>query len=178
VGDGRFSDVARAMGCDALGDGRAVAVADLNNDGRLDLVIGNNHARPVIYLNNQARAGNWLRVDLGRGGRWSGRDPLGARVQVVVGHGGRPRTITRWVEAGAGYASQSEYTLHFGLGDARAVDSLSVTWPGGPTRRFTGDELGDVLNTTVSIDGGGVRVRRKQADRMAVARVNQLVGDR
>jgi hypothetical protein len=149
------------MGCDSPEDGRGVAVADLNNDGRLDLVISNNNAPPTIYLNNQVRAGNWLRVDLGAGRPGCGRDPLGARVELVVEHNGRPRTITRWVEAGSGYAAQSEHTLHFGLGEARAVESLTVTWPGLPARRFTKDELGQVLNETVSINGGVARVRRR-----------------
>jgi hypothetical protein len=159
-----FSDVARPMGCDSLEDGRAVAVADLNNDGRLDLVISNNNGRPTIYLNNQARAGNWLRVDLGAPRTSGGRDPLGARVDVVVDYNGRPRTITRWVEAGSGYAAQSEHTLHFGLGDARAVESVTVTWPGLAARRFTKDELGDVLNETVSINDGVARVRKRPAN--------------
>jgi hypothetical protein len=161
VGDGIFSDVARPMACDSLEDGRGVAVADLNNDGRLDLVISNNNARPTIYLNNQARAGNWLRIDMGAPRTGCGRDPLGARVDVVVVHEGRPRTMTRWVEAGAGYAAQSEHTLHFGLGAAQVVESITVTWPGLPARRFTKDDIGEVLNDTVSIDGGGARVRRR-----------------
>jgi enediyne biosynthesis protein E4 len=157
------------MGCDALEDGRGVAVADLNDDGRLDLVVGTNNGRPIIYMNNQPQAGNWLRVDLGGGRPGCGRDALGARVEVVVDHGGQRRTITRWVEAGAGYAAQSEYTLHFGLGQARAVESLSVTWPGLPPRRFTKEELGEVLNETVTIDGGTARVRKRQA-RLVTAR--------
>ena len=177
VGEGRYSDVARPMGCDALEDGRGVAVADLNNDGLLDLVIGNNNARPTIYLNNQRRAGNWLRVDLD-GGPGCGRDPLGARVQLVVEHDGRPRTITRWVEAGSGYASQSEHTLHFGLGEARAIESLSVTWPGRPTRRFSKDELGNVLNKSVSIDGGSMKIRTKPVGGTAAAQANQQVRGR
>jgi hypothetical protein len=94
---------------------------------------------------------------------------------VVVGHDGRRRTITRWVESGAGYASQSEYTLHFGLGDARAIESLGVTWPGRPTRWFSGSELGDVLNTTISIDGDLARVRRELAQGTAAAQANQPV---
>jgi hypothetical protein len=147
------------MGCDAIEDGRAVAVADFNGDGKLDVVVGNNDARPTIYLNNQARTGNWLRVDLRGAGPGCGRDPLGARVEAVVDHAGSPRTLTRWVEAGAGYASQSESTLHFGLGEARAVESLTVTRPGRSPRRFSREELGEVVNRTLSIDGQGLRAR-------------------
>jgi hypothetical protein len=96
-------------------------------------------------------------------------------VEVVVDYHGQPRTMTRWVEAGAGYASQSEYTLHFGLGEARAVESLSVTWPGRPPLRFTKDELGGVLNQTLSIDGEGLRVRRTTQPGNVAAQINQHV---
>jgi hypothetical protein len=161
------------MGCDALEDGRGVAVADFNSDGRLDVVISNNNGRPTIYVNNQARVGNWLRIDLAGSGPGGSRDPLGARVDVVVDCPGGPRTMTRWVEAGAGYASQSEFTLHFGLGEARAVESLSVRWPGRPTRQFTKEELGEVSNRTLSIDGAGARVRRAPARDLASARTQR-----
>jgi hypothetical protein len=163
------------MGCDALDDGRAVAVADLNNDGRLDLVIGNNNTRPTIYLNNQARTGNWLRVDLGNAEPQGGRDPLGARVDVVVRHDGKQRTITRWVEAGAGYASQSDYTLHFGLGEAGALESLTVSWPGGVKRTFTGPAIGPFINATVSIRGDGSLAPGPRVGAMA-ARTTQRGG--
>jgi hypothetical protein len=165
------------MGCDGLSDGRGVAVADLNNDGRLDLVISNNNTAPTIYLNHQGVIGNWLRVDV-HGGPGQGRDPLGARVQVVVEHEGRPRTITRWVEAGAGYATQSEHTLHFGVGAARAIESLSVSRPGRPTQTFTKSELAGVLNTTVSIDCQGTQLRRRLAHRTVEARAEQQARDR
>lgn len=154
------------MGCDGLGDGRGVAVADLNGDGLLDLVMGRNNAGPTIYVNRQARHGNWLRVDLGPAGPGGGRDPLGARVDVVVRlPGGAPRQLTRWVEAGSGYASQSEPVLHFGLGAARAVESLRVTWPGGAARTYPGRQLDPYLNATVALRGGAAPARRAPGGR-------------
>jgi hypothetical protein len=164
LGDGLFADVARPMGCDSLDDGRGCVVADLNNDGRLDLIISNNNSRPTIYLNNQPQVGNWLRVDMHGAVRGSSRDPLGTRVDVLVKYNGESRTITRWVEAGAGYASQSEYTLHFGLGMARSVEFLTVTWPGRSPRRFTKDELGSVTNGTVSVGGPDIMLRKKHVE--------------
>ena len=125
------------MGCDALEDGRGVAVADFNGDGRLDLVMSNNNGRPTIYMNNQPRAGNWLRVDLGAAGPAAAAMRWRARVEVVVDHGGQPRTITRWVEAGAGYAAQSEYTLHFGLGAGAGRRVTQRDLAGLPPQRFT-----------------------------------------
>jgi hypothetical protein len=161
------------MGCDSLEDGRACVVADLNNDGRLDLVISNNNARPTIYVNNQAQVGNWLRVDLHGFAQGSSRDPLGARVAVQVNHNGESRTMTRWVEAGSGYASQSEYTLHFGLGEARVVESLTVTWPGQPPRQFTKEELGNVVNSTVVVGGPDTMPRPKRVDVITATQANE-----
>lgn len=161
------------MGCDNLKDGRGVAIADLNGDGRLDVVISNNAAPPTIYLNNQDHTANWLRLNLiGRGPR-SCRDALGARVQVTVLCGGQLRTMTRWVEAGSGYASQSEFTLHFGLGDAPAVESLVVTWAGGTEQRFERAELTRVLNETISINQGTARLTRIPPASCGVSRASE-----
>jgi len=111
-------------------DSRSVVPVDLDGNGTLDLVIGNNDAEPTVYLNRVARAGNWLELDLV--GTDSNRDAIGARVRVRAGG----ELLMRQVEAGSGYASQRPLTVHFGLGDAQAVEGIEIRWPSGLTERF------------------------------------------
>lgn len=136
--------MARPTGTDALPDGRGVAVADLDGDGGLDLVIQNNGAPPTIYRNRVARrAGRWTAFELE--GRISNRDAVGARVALTLRQtrSGEPTetTLLRVVEAGSGYASQSPHRLHFGLGPEPRLEALDLVWPSGARQRWNGEEL-------------------------------------
>jgi hypothetical protein len=129
-------DVARPTGSDCVKDSRGVAVADFDGDGRLDLVINNNNETPVLYLNNLKKSGRGLELKL-VGGRGSNRDAVGACVRLTAGG----KTMTRYVEAGSGYASQSMLPVHFGLGAAESVESIEVCWPSGQVQRIEGEPL-------------------------------------
>ena len=152
LGEGQFLDVARAGGGDAVRDGRGVAIADLDRDGRLDVVVNNNHAPPTIYLNRLSAATNWLELELV--GHASARDAVGARLELKLRRPGSEdrRTLTRWVEAGSGYASQSAFPVHFGLGEGWQAEALEITWPSGHRDRLPGDALG--VNRRLRLEEG------------------------
>ena len=122
-------DVARATGADGLADGRGVAIADLDGDGRQDVIVANNNAPPYLYL-NRSEAGDSLAVELE--GRQSPRDPVGARLRLEIERDdGTRQTVTRWVEAGSGYSAQSAFEVHFGLGHGARPLGLEIRWPSG-----------------------------------------------
>jgi len=151
-------DVARPTGSDCVKDSRGVAVADFNGDGRLDMVINNNNETPTLYLNNLKQSGNAVELKLvGAGvgdkpGLRSTRDALGARVLLTAGG----KTMTRQVEAGSGYASESMHPLHFGLGGADHIEAVEITWPSGLVQRIEGEELKALVgvNRLVTIEEG------------------------
>ena len=148
IGPGQYADVARPLGCDTIEDSRGVAIADFDADGLLDIVVSNNNAKPAIYLNRVQGAGNWLRLKLtaAAGGN---RDAIGARVDIDVSEAGQAKTLTRWVEAGTGYAAQSDMRVHFGLGVTDRITSLTITWPNGERQTFAGDTV--AVNQTLRI---------------------------
>ena len=140
LGDGTFAEVAAAAGVDNDLDGRGVAVADLDHDGRLDLVQTSARQPSLLYHNVGTGGGHWLELRL-TGGAGSNRDAVGAR--VVVSAGGE-----RWlreVDGGNGYAAQSSLTVHVGLGDVAKVDTVEVRWPSGRVERFAGRDGASAL---------------------------------
>jgi tetratricopeptide (TPR) repeat protein len=134
--DGRLTDVSANAG-DPFGVlhlGRGLAAGDLDNDGRIDVVVQAQN-EPIVYLRNQtAQVGHWLTVGL-RGVR-SNRDGVGAR--VVVEAGGHRQSQQRG--GGGSYQSSGDPHLHFGLADSRRIDRLEVRWPSGQVDRYDGLE--------------------------------------
>jgi enediyne biosynthesis protein E4 len=129
LGEQTFKEVSAEAGVDNDRDGRGVAVADFDNDGRLDFYQTNADQDALLYRNISTKAGTgtgrWLGLQLI--GTKSNRDAVGARATVRAGG----QTWIREVNGGNGYASQSAARLHFGLGTTARIDSIEVRWPSG-----------------------------------------------
>ena len=169
VGNGQFMDVARPTGADCIKDSRGVAVADFNGDGRLDLVINNNNATPTLYLNNVAKSGNAVVIEL-KGMRSNG-DAIGARVRLTVAG----KTMMRQVEAGSGYASEMMLPVHFGLGEGGQIEGVEITWPSGLVQRFDATQTANWVNSKVRIEEGAPRQKIETCKRHQEARIKILV---
>lgn len=131
--NGQFLDVTSSAG-DGFATpylGRGVAFFDYDNDGNVDVIVGNN-GDPPLLLHNAGKPGNhYLGIQLI--GTRSNRDAMGARVLVTVGG----RTQVREISGGGSYLSQSDLRANFGLGTAASASAVEVRWPDGVRQRFT-----------------------------------------
>jgi hypothetical protein len=141
AGDLTFADKTRAWGVDQPSFSYGAAYADLNNDGRLDLVVSNIDAPAFIYENvgPNAEHAHYLQIRLqGERGEQHG---IGA--ELIVTTGGRKQYI--YHTPYRGYMSTVDDRAHFGLGPARRVDSLEVRWPDGRYQLLTDLEVDRLL---------------------------------
>jgi len=124
-GNGTFTDATTAVGIHDPHDARGLAVADYNDDGFLDIFIGHERSRPIIYQNSGGNGNHWLKVKLV--GTSSNRDGIGSKVRVVAGG----RAQIREINGGSSYLSQNSFEAEFGLGPHTMVDSVEVVFPSG-----------------------------------------------
>jgi enediyne biosynthesis protein E4 len=125
--DGTFCDASDEAGT-ALKENhvsRGLAIADLFNDGNMDVVVGDIDGGPMILRNHGIPGRHWVSFELA--GTKSNRLALNARIKIVAGG----VTQTEEIHSGGSYLSQNDLRVHFGLGAAKKIDSVEIRWPSG-----------------------------------------------
>lgn len=130
-GNGSFEEVFGKICPPSDYDGRAVAIADLQNKGVLDIIVANQNNIPVIYRNEIANQNNWIAFDLQ--GTVSNADAVGAKAILEWEDKKQVQVVT----AGMGFASQNTHRLHFGIGKSRKISKLTIHWPSGKVTTIT-----------------------------------------
>ncbi len=142
LGNGKFIEVGHMEGVSSLSDGYMSVVADINRDGRADLVLRNCDVGselnqfPVIetFINgHESKNSLWLSFE----GTNSNRMGVGVKVDVQVNGKNQYREVSA-----NNSASQGEVAAHIGLGDSKVADQVTVTWPSGFRETFKGLSAG------------------------------------
>lgn len=131
--DGTFCNVSGVVGMDFRDDSRAFALADLDGDGRLEIVLKNRNA-PQIRILRLAMDGIGNSIGFRFRGKKSNRDAIGVSVTVDAG----TLRQTKYLQAGSGFLSQHTKELFFGLGKHPDSVRATVRWPSGLTEVFDG----------------------------------------
>ncbi len=108
---------------------RAAAFGDVDNDGRVDVLVTNRDGPAHLLRNVTGSAGRWIML---RVVDEHGRDALGASVTLTAGD----RTVRREVRAAYSYCAANDPRVHVGLGDSDRVTNVTVRWPDGSTESF------------------------------------------
>jgi hypothetical protein len=155
-GKGKFQEVTKSLGqaFDSPRVGRGAAYADINNDGRLDLLLSTNGG-PVYLFRNEAQGpaafNRSLRIKLI--GTKSNRDGIGATVRLTASG----ETQTQMLRSGSSYLSASELVLTFGLAQRDKADAIEIRWPSGQVDRLSNVTAGQTVTFT---EGKGITAAR------------------
>jgi len=130
-GDGTFVEISGPAGLDISQDCRSFVLADLDHDGRLEIVLKSRNAPQIRILRNaMRRIGDAVSIRL-RGTRGN-RDAIGAAVRVECGS----LRQTRFLQAGSGFLAQHAKELFFGVGTNQGKVKATVRWPSGQEQQF------------------------------------------
>lgn len=137
LGNGTFADLSRDAGKDfqVPQAHRGAAFADLNKDGRIDVVTSSLEGPAEVWQNISSGDNHWLTLNLV--GHKSNRDGIGARVRIGRQHNSMTSAV--------GYASSSHFGVHFGLGKTAVVDEVEIRWPSGIVQHLKGVKANQFL---------------------------------
>jgi hypothetical protein len=128
LGNGKFADVSAQAGPDLQREGahRGVAFGDLDNDGRVDMVVSVLNGPVKLFHNTTQNSNHWILLKLV--GTKSNRMGIGAQIKITTDDGDK-----QWneVTTAVGYASSSDPRLHFGLGKNETIKEIEIRWPSG-----------------------------------------------
>jgi hypothetical protein len=142
LANGRFADLSSTAGHEFAtrkAVHRGAAFGDLDNDGRVDIVVTALDASPEIWHNASSTANHWLIIK--PDGTTSNRDGIGAVIRVTTASGVQYNHVTTAV----GYASASDRRVHFGLGRDTVVRELRIQWPNGTIQTLENIKADQVL---------------------------------
>src|SRR6202140_1833166 len=119
--------------------GRGLAVGDIDNDGRVDVVVSTNDGPAHILHNETPTQNHWLTLNLV--GHKSNRDAIGAEVKLTTAKGSQFATVTTT----GSYLSSSDKRVHFGLGPETTAQSLEIHWPSGVQQKLSNVRADQIL---------------------------------
>ena len=142
-GNSTFANKIKDWGFDEANISSGAVYADLNNDGKMDLVVSNFNEKASIYRNNgnaEASQNNYLKIKL-TGGK-ENFTGIGTKVKVWCGK----QQFYQEEFPVRGYQSSVDPVLNFGLGKAKMADSAVIIWPDDRTQKLTGIKAGQTIN--------------------------------
>jgi hypothetical protein len=142
LGNGKFADVSADAGPDFQLEAahRGVAFGDLDNDGRVDMVVSVLNGPTKLFHNITETANHWILLKLV--GTKSNRMGIGAQIRITTEDGKK-----QWneVTTAVGYASSSDPRVHFGLGRNEKVKEIEIRWPSGIKQSLTNVQADQIL---------------------------------
>ncbi|MBS1600240.1 MAG: VCBS repeat-containing protein [Bacteroidetes bacterium] len=146
-GNATFGDVTDDWGLITPSFSNGAAYADLDNDGKLDLVINNINDEALIYKNNSGNASNYLTIKL-RGDSLN-RNGLGTWIELY--YEGKQQVYEQTPYRG--YLSTMQMDAHFGLGKISKLDSMIIKWPDGKKQTFLHVETNQTITVSHKMAG-------------------------
>jgi enediyne biosynthesis protein E4 len=155
LGKGKFAEVSKSAGAEfaAARVGRAVAYADVFNNGRLDVLFTTNGGAPKLFRNVEAPGNANHSVRLKLVGTKSNRDGIGAVVKLATAGG----TQSQMLRSGSSYLAANELVLTFGLGKQSQADTIEIRWPSGTVDKLAAVNAGQTVTITESKGQTGAR---------------------